>query len=185
MIVNYYVLYIIEAAVIGYFSSWGVKKNTLKDITIKNNDWNFIPTLYHEHDKNHICYGSTNDSIDKSVQFKLDLRDNRCNNITSCGLNVWYIHSWNDSYIGDITCNIFNADNKFQQINDSTSLLRRPYKITGNKYGNKIVQGTRDQLTKNLTFGNYILICSITKIRPNKISNLLSCIATIELVRIL
>jgi hypothetical protein len=114
----------IVVATIGSWSSWGVETNTLQDIVIKNDNWKFLSTLYHEKDHRHICYGATNYS---QSSFKLNIKDARCNSVTTCGLILSYIHSWNTSYIGNLKCNLYHANDTFHIINNKPKLLKHSY----------------------------------------------------------
>ena len=127
--------------VLASFSSWGKGTNHLKEIVLHSPGWEFVSTLYHESDGEHVCYGSSTAVVaDTPARFTLHYSNRYCNSVTGqlCMLEVGYVHSWNTSYIGDAVCNIYPFDDGTGK--DINSVNRLQPIIPGGGYH---IQGNR------------------------------------------
>ena len=132
-----------EDTLIGSWGSWkGLASRPFSDIVAPTIGWGDVRTLYHEHDDNHICYGST--GSEQPARFKIEALYRHCTEKFPCTLKLTYIHSWNVSYIGDASCNVYTispGETDFSKANRSHPVVSS-YRIQGNLYDKAAVHGT-------------------------------------------
>ena len=87
-------------------TSWGKEKSLMRLIdntTNGNSNWKFQSIRKHKH--GHTCYGTTTPKSTLYIDFNIP---NTCNSTEiGCSIEVSYIHSWNTSYIGDATFELY------------------------------------------------------------------------------
>lgn len=167
------------------YSSWGMEGtvNTLKSIVVVNKPpspspspslWGFskLPHRRHQPGLDHICLGSHT----KGSQVEFELLGMPvmpstflCNQSISgfCSLVISSVHSWNTSYIGHLTCSVFQNSRELRSVF-----------IHGNRVDGKWVEGTvplPTVLYENISHGEkYSVKC-------RKLDRLYSCIDSIFL----
>lgn len=173
-----------------FIASWGSWKGLFilpfSYIVAPTTGWDYLKTLYHERDDNHICYGST--GSEQPARFKIEALYRHCTEKFPCVLKLTYIHSWNTSYIGDASCSVFTispGETDFAKANRSHPVVSN-YRIQGNVYEKVAVHGTvphSHELSANIIGSStredafYLIECqNIDKPR-------LSCFASIELLQ--
>ena len=180
-----------DDTLIASWGSWnGLFRFPFSVIVLPTTGWDKLKTLYHEHDDNHICYGSTGSK--EPARFKIEVFYRHCTAKHPCTLKLTYIHSWNASYIGDASCSVYTF-RPWEADYLSTANRSHPvvsdYRIRGNVYNKVAVHGTVPHshvLSTKIVGGQdkgrdvqfYLIECE------NIGQPLLSCFASIELLQI-
>ena len=104
-------------------------------------------------------YGSTNSSAMLYVDFTVP---SECNSLGNCKVAVEFVHSWNRSYIGDVSCDLLQGD--------KVQLGGRPILGTAEDTEKRDMRSELDHIVKA---GQYSVRCSILDSR-------LSCISSVS-----
>jgi hypothetical protein len=179
--------------IIGEWSSWGHQQNTLDEFLLGGpggKEFSFKPVNEQHDDGGHICYRSESPlAVFRTLlplpeRYFWDLASHLQNNVVVT-LSLEMIHSWNKTFIGDLSCQVYQSSitdgNVFRTTYLSSSgrniepdnemyahpVLPTPKIIHGNKFphhrdAHHELHDTVPRLTvltAELTFGNYMLEC--------------------------
>ena len=146
------------------WTSWGYGKS-LHSIVLHSPHWAFMNRKGHD-EGGHVCFGSTT----KGSVGKLRIRaPSTCQQNSPCLLHMYYIHSWNRSYVSDASCAVHR---------EGGSSPIETISINGNLYEGNPVHDTaprKIRLASLTNGGSYIVSCL-------NIENRFACIASIELL---
>jgi len=139
---------------------WGRRKSTFDDFKVilgsgQGWDLTFLDNGRHALHDGHDCYGSRGLNHFKAV-FKIDL-PNQCE---ECKIGISYLHSWNRSYVGDVSCSLQSGmhNNSLR-----TRSVIETVKINGSIYKGVDVRASYPQETRfttALSSGKYIVKCT-------------------------
>jgi hypothetical protein len=180
--------------IIGEWNSWGHQLNTLHDVLLGGpggNEFSFKPINEQHDDGGHICYRSESPSGVFRSHFRLPERyfwdpNSKIQEKVVVTLSLEMIHSWNKTFIGDLSCQIYQSsildgnnfwaayaggkDIKSDNEMYAHPILPKPKIIHGNKLPHhEAHQQSHHELhdtvprltvlTSELHFGNYMLEC--------------------------
>ena len=95
-----------KSSTIAHWSSWGKEKSFMRlmdNMTNHNTNWKFQSIRKHTH--GHTCFGTTTSKATLYIDFHIP---NTCYSAPEgCFVKVGYVHSWNTSYIGDATFELY------------------------------------------------------------------------------
>ena len=165
------------------YSSWGLKpgqENTLAYLVIPNATSSFVfmrpPHRLHSQDNDHTCYGS-------HVQYDMakftvpSPPENDCEIEPGCSLRISTLHSWNQTYIGNLDCSLYEGSIIDFVLSTLQPLVTRTILGSSNLNGETMTQYTiplTSPLWKNLTTNKtYSIVCA-------KLDARFTCIDTIS-----
>lgn len=116
---------------VAFYSSWGPEKkiNTLEVVVVEPPScsncsmWSFskVPHRRHLPGKDHICFGSASEN--SVAEFHIVAIPRKpseflCNQSTSgyCSIVISSIHSWDTSYIGNLSCSVFHDSKELYEV---------------------------------------------------------------------
>ena len=179
-----------RSSTIAHWSSWGREKTLMRLINNtahENNDWNFQSIRKHTH--GHTCFGTSTPKATLNVDIHIP---KTCSSAPEgCSIKVGYVHSWNTSYIGDATFELFEpptacrrqlrSEHNNQITNQQLCQHGNKVKITGNIHEYEKIKHTipRKTTISSLITTPGVYTLKITKSRDKK----LACIAGFSIVK--
>jgi hypothetical protein len=143
------------------YRSWGPDiTHNLKDIIDKRTSASFHmqSSLRHKNDNDHICFGST--IKDSTVVFRIKTDSDNVKHEMFLTLGLGYLHSWNQSYVGDAECQLFRSDPQCTEFREAES---NKVVLVGNSHLGSPVRDTtpRESIIAKatITAGCHLLRC--------------------------
>ena len=139
---------------------WGVRSNNNSHISqfrkivepTKGWDFTYLDNGHHKVHSGHDCYGSRGDNkLAAAAFFVIDVPAT----CERCKIQISYLRSWNESYIGDVLCNLYSAEQNSHPISNLT--------ILGNTYRGVAMKATLPGETafpSPVSGGSYKVKCS-------------------------
>jgi len=159
---------------ISRWSSWGKDYNQLAAVTERTAGWNltYLDHGNHRFHEGHDCYGARG-TTEKYAVFKIPA-PRYCQ---TCKIGISYLHSWNRSYIGNVSCSLYTLPHRSHHRTPSskTIVANETILIFGSIYSGQEVKITAPMETKfetPLRRGMYQVECS-------KMDDKFACFSTI------
>ena len=157
--------------VLQMWSLWGLRPNnnshisSFKRIVEPVGGWEFtyLDNGHHKIHDGHDCYGSRGEN-GLMATFKIPV-PSKCQ---SCAMHISYLHSWNQSFVGDVRCHLYSADR--QPISNVT--------ITGNTYRGVAMRAT---LPEEIKFPSPVA-GGIYEVKCSKLDDKFSCFTRIAII---
>mmetsp|Transcript_12055 Transcript_12055/g.18035 ORF Transcript_12055/g.18035 Transcript_12055/m.18035 type:complete len:491 (-) Transcript_12055:107-1579(-) len=160
---------------INRWSTWGINQNQLSAITEHTVGWNltFLDHGNHRFHDGHDCYGARGTTNSKAI-FKIPT-PRYCQ---TCKIGISYLHSWNRSYIGNVSCSLYTLPHRNNRhIPSSKSIIANETILINSSIHNgqavKITAPMETKFETPLRRGMYRVECS-------KLDDKFACFATIN-----